>query len=330
MTKDSQSRKWQITINNPVDKGYTHDYLKEHLAKFKSCVYWCMSDEVGLKDHTPHTHVFMACSSGVRFSTLMKHFEGAHFEMCKGTSQDNRDYVFKQGKFEGSKKEDTRVDGTQEEWGEMPVERQGKRNDLEDLYDMIRSGMSTYDILQIAPEYMLNLTNIEQTRLVVNQEKFRHTFRKLDVTYIFGETGCGKTRYVMEKYGYENVYRVTNYTHPFDSYQGQDVILFDEFRSSLCLGDMLKYLDGYPVDLPCRFSDKHACFTKVYFTTNISLHEQYTDIQRRELETWNAFLRRIHHVHIYGKGGKKLELSIQEYLDRQYDWKDASDVPFFQ
>lgn len=323
MTKDSQSRKWQLTINNPVEKGYTHDYLKEHLAKFKSCVYWCMSDEVGLDERTPHTHVYMACSSAVRFSTLMKHFEGAHFEMCKGTSQQNRDYVYKEGKYKGSAKEDTRVEGTQEEWGEMPVERQGKRNDLADLYDMIRSGMSTYDILQDCPEFMLNLTDIEQTRLIVNQEVYRKTFRELEVTYIYGATGTGKTRYVMEKYGYENVYRVTNYKHPFDSYKGQDVLLFDEFRSSLLLGDMLKYLDGYPVDLPCRFSDKHACYTKVYFTTNIGLFDQYTDVQRKELETWNAFLRRIHHVHVYDRDSKRHEYSLQEYMDKRHDWKPA-------
>ena len=27
--KDSQSRKWMITINNPLDKGFSHDKIKE-------------------------------------------------------------------------------------------------------------------------------------------------------------------------------------------------------------------------------------------------------------------------------------------------------------
>ena len=80
---DIQSRKWQITINNPVEKGYTHDSIKQTLAKFKSCVYWCLSDEIGGLTQTQHTHVYMACSSAVRFSTLFKRFEGAHFEVAK-------------------------------------------------------------------------------------------------------------------------------------------------------------------------------------------------------------------------------------------------------
>ena len=35
----TQSRKWQITINNPVEKGFTHDRLKEILAGMKSVIY---------------------------------------------------------------------------------------------------------------------------------------------------------------------------------------------------------------------------------------------------------------------------------------------------
>lgn len=28
---DTRCRKWQITINNPIDKGYTHDKIREFL-----------------------------------------------------------------------------------------------------------------------------------------------------------------------------------------------------------------------------------------------------------------------------------------------------------
>ena len=77
----------------------------------------------------------------------------------------------------------------------------------------------------------------------------------------------------MDKHGYKNVFRVTNYAHPFDGYRGERVLLFDEFRSSLPLADMLKYLDGYPLMLPCRYADKVACFTEVYIISNIPLEQ---------------------------------------------------------
>lgn len=294
MNEQGMSRKWLLTINNPVEKGYTHDKLIEIMEQFKGVTYYCMSDEIGLETKTYHTHLFMYAPNGVRFSTIQKRISNCHIDYCKGTAQQNKDYVFKEGKYAGTNKEDTRVDGMQYEHGDIPVERQGRRNDIVDLYDMIVNGMSDYQILDTSPDYMLNLNQIRQTRQVIKSEKFKNTFRQLTTTYIWGSTGGGKTRYVMEKYGYENVYRVTNYKHPFDDYRGQDVVLFDEFRSSLPLADMLKYLDGYPVVLPCRFADTQACFTKVYFTTNIPLDKQYVNIQRDEIESYKAFLRRIH------------------------------------
>jgi len=111
---------------------------------------------------------------------------------------------------------------------------------------------------------MFNIEKLEIVRQTIKDEQFRNTWRDLEVTYVWGDTGTGKTRGIMEKYGYDKVYRVTDYSHPFDGYMGQDVILFEEFRSSLHLGDMLKYLDGYPVVLPCRYANKQACFTKSF------------------------------------------------------------------
>lgn len=323
---DVQSRKWLLTINNPVDKGYTHEFIKSQLSKIKSCVYWCMSDEIGLMGETPHTHVYIACSSAVRFSTLHKKFEGAHFDVAKGTSQENRDYVFKSGKWANTEKEDTRVEGTQEEFGEIPVERQGKRNDLEDLYDMIKQGMTDYEILELCPQYMLNMDKIERCRQVVTEEKYKNEWRTLHVTYIYGETGSGKTRSVMEKYGYDKVYRVTDYEHPFDGYKGQAVLVFEEFRSNVRIGDMLNYLDGYPVELRCRYANKIACFTEVYIISNVSLRDQYTDIQRLQGETWKAFLRRIHDVEIF-IDGEVHKGTCKEYMEgfipTRKKWEDV-------
>lgn len=68
--------------------------------------------------------------------------------------------------------------------------------------------------------------------------------------------------------------------------------------SNPCLvkGLMLDVLDGYPVNLPCRYADKVACFTKVYLVSNVSLEQQYPNIQLSEPVTFQAFRRRINQV----------------------------------
>ncbi len=318
MAKDSQSRKWQITINNPLEKEMTHDRIKQELEKLKSCVYYCFGDEIGGKEKTHHTHIFIACSSAVRFSTLKKRFLQAHIEIAHGTSEQNRDYVFKEGKWEKDKdKHETKIPDTQEEFGEMPLERQGARNDLSDLYDMIKNGMSNYEIIEENPNYMLQIDTLERVRQTVREECYKSTFRTLTVTYIWGKTGTGKTRGIMEQYGYENVFRVTNYLHGgFDGYKGQDVIIFEEFRSGFKIQDMLNYLDGYPVELPCRYVNKIACFTKVYLISNTDLWKQYENVRMEALETWLAFIRRIHKVVVYMGTNQFTEYEAEDYISR--------------
>ena len=33
--KDTMTRKWQITINNPKDKGMTHEYIAQKVGEMK-------------------------------------------------------------------------------------------------------------------------------------------------------------------------------------------------------------------------------------------------------------------------------------------------------
>ena len=120
------------------------------------------------------------------------------------------------------------------------------------------------------------------------------------------------------KYNYD-VYRITDYNHPFDSYNYEDVIVFEEFRSDLKIKDMLKYLDGYPDVLPCRFANKQACYTKVYITTNIPIEEQFRDIQYNEKETYRAFIRRIHTYMEFDEYGNKFVFeNYEDYKNRKF------------
>ncbi len=66
---------------------------------------------------------------------------------------------------------------------------------------------------------------------------------------------------------------------------------------------MLNYLDICPLFLPSRYTNKVACFTKIYITTNIPLEKQYKQVQDDEPDTWQALMRRIHKVYKLDKNG---------------------------
>lgn len=309
--KDTQSRKWLLTINNPSDNGLTHEILKEKVKSLK-IEYYCMCDEIG-KEGTYHTHLFIYSKNQKRFSTIKNSFPSAHIDKAYGTCSQNRDYVRKEGKWTDTEKKETNLPETFEEEGEIPIEQQGKRSDFIELQEMLENGYSDAEIMESNPRFILHMDKVSQARQILKEEQFKSEFRMIRTTYIYGKTGVGKTRYVMDKFGYENVYRVTDYAHPFDNYNYQDVILFDEFRSSLKIGDMLCYLDGYPLQLPCRFRNKQAAFSTVYIISNIEIDNQYKQIQEDEPNTWRAFLRRINNIGTFTETDKKMYHGYEEY-----------------
>lgn len=328
MNKDLQSRKWQITINNPIEKNLCHEEIKKVLNFFKSLIYYCMADEIGLETNTPHTHVFFVLKSATRFSTVKKRFSSAHIEPAKGTNQENKDYILKEGKWKEDAKKDTSIIGTFEEFGELPQEHQGFRGDLSFLYQMVKDGKSNYEIMEIEPDYLLRIPDIERCRQIIRNEEFKEKFRNLNVTYIYGATGTGKSRYVLEKHGYGNCYRVNDYKNPFDAYNGESILILDEYRSQFPMFSMLNYLDGYPLSLPARYANKVACFETVYIISNISLSEQYMNIQREERKTWRAFLRRIQRV-IHFTRKARTEYTTKEFLSSFIPIDDEEeDCPF--
>ena len=90
---------------------------------------------------------------------------------------------------------------------------------------------------------------------------------------------------------------------------------------------MLNYLDGYPLELPCRFYNKYACYTKVYIITNVPIGQQYPSVQLDYPSTWMAFLRRINAiVHYSADGISSQEIKISP--DGFYSLLDMDFNPF--
>ena len=58
-SKDRQARKYNITLNNPLSMipPMTHPQIKEEIGRLGSVSYWCMADEIGLKEQTTHLFV---------------------------------------------------------------------------------------------------------------------------------------------------------------------------------------------------------------------------------------------------------------------------------
>lgn len=270
-----------ITINYASIDVFKDEYLSKCLLEIPDIRYFVFQLEQA-KTGTYHHHILCCFTNAKSFDVMSKKFPRAHLEPISGSVEQTRKYCTKdEGRIRGPI-----------EYGTPP--QQGKRTDLEVIHEMIEAGESDSNIRKKFPvAYIKYHRNFKSVRQEILEEKYASTLRDVEVTYIYGDPGTGKTRYVLEKHSIENVYRITDYLHPFDQYQGEDVIVFEEFRSSLKIEEMLHYLDIYPLRLPARYENRVACYTKIYIITNIPLDEQYKKIQQEQTQTYQALLRRI-------------------------------------
>lgn len=298
--------KWLLTINNPLDYGFDHNKIIELLHSLKNITYYCLCDEIG-HSGTFHTHIFIyKYRVAIDFTTIKNLFPQAHIDKCNGTCEENRNYLLKGGSEKNESKADTSVPGSFYESGECPSnDGQGKRNDIYSMYDMITSGASDYDIINSNPTLIKHIDKFDKVRQVLREKEFAQKIRDMHVEYWYGPPGTGKTSAVYCKYGFENVYTVDDYRHPFDNYSSQDVILFDEFQiGNYDILQILRWLDIYPLKLSCRYTNKQACYTKVIFTSNYSFEDMFRMIRINNPDTYQALCRRFHGFRHYTKLGK--------------------------
>lgn len=167
-------------------------------------------------------------------------------------------------------KTDTRVEGPWEE-GNWEAGGQGRRSDLEDVYDMLKEERSLLEVLEEHPGTFIRYgRGIKDAKFMLNQVASRE-FRHVKCTVLIGKAGVGKTRLVYGAEGLDKVFKLDQGPRGaiwFDGYSGEDTLLIDEFYGWIEWSMFLNMLDGYQLRLPVKNGHAWARWTKVYITSN--------------------------------------------------------------
>lgn len=293
MSDDRQSRDWMLTIRA---EGHTDEEVRQLFERIGSG--GVFQKEQGSKTGYPHYQAFLQTEVPMRWSSLKNRlseagFKDAHIEIRKGSVADCIKYCTKT---------ETRI-GDPVYVGQIKMkDKQGARSDLGGLREKILAGTSVADVLlqdeeSRAARYTKWLSELATAR---DQREYGRRMRDVEVHYLWGAPGVGKTRYVYGLYPIEDIYRITDYRHPFDEYERQDVLVLDEFDSQFEWEKLLCYLDRYPLMLPARYRNHQACFTQVWLISNLPLDEQYPNVRG---ERRGALTRRIAEVLHMNDGG---------------------------
>ena len=108
--------------------------------------------------------------------------------------------------------------------------------------------------------------------------------RDMEIYILWGEPGTGKTSHVMRTHG-ESVYKFDPPYKWFDGYEGEEVLLIDDYkRGAIDRGLLLNILDRWRLKIDIKGSYTWALWTKVYITTNFHPDTFVTEAIRSRLE----------------------------------------------
>lgn len=301
-----QSRKFLGTLNNPKDWGYDSDKVIRLLSELAGCRYIAIAEEIGAQEHTPHLHIFVVYKNPKALSTMFNTVPKAHWDACRGTIEQNRDYVFKQGKWADSEKGTTALPETQREWGELPSECEefpSRKSDVMDaINEMIEEGLCPSEIMAKHAGYCEYADTIRRA-YILRRAADVPPVRDVRVHYVVGASGSGKTytyKRLCDRFGDSDVYLVTDYandmTAAFDRYQAENIIVMDEFRGNVRFSTFLNLTDKYRCDIHARYVSTMALYSEVYITSVYppeKLYENLVETASQGIEPRQQLYRRI-------------------------------------
>ena len=218
MSSRQISKKWVFTLNNPTNE-------EKVLFGSLECAHIVVGREVG-ENGTPHLQGYVNFRTAKRLTGLKKISARAHWEVCADTEA-AINYCKKDGDFD-----------------EIDNRRQGQRNELAEVKEMAMEGKFK-DIQDKYPgifwRYRHMIYNAYEVRNVNLQPRNWET----EVHVRWGKPGTGKTRFFYEKY--PELHQMHKQNGFWSEYQGQEVVLFDDFDGSWTpRNDFLKITDRYP------------------------------------------------------------------------------------
>lgn len=142
-----------------------------------------------------------------------------------------------------------------------------------ELRDKIKNGMQLRDMVDEHFDYYVRYRGgIERAYALLRPTEHRPDVR---VIVIVGPTGTGKTRSCWDWEPGLFCYNDEPNTYWWDGYQGESVVLIDEFRGGIAYSQLLCLLDRYKTRVPYKGGFTPFRGSLIFITSNIEPQHWY-------------------------------------------------------
>lgn len=262
-------------------------------------IFWCLGivadgtgkyvgfGEESSSEGTPHLQGYCVMKEGSTLAQMKKYHDEAHWEPMGGTLEQNKKYCSKEGK-------------AWHEAGKQP--KQGQRTDLEAVVETIRKRKRVDDVIKEHPVMAIKFhKGIERVHRAFHNVPTNAPFMPLEVVYIWGPTGAGKSRRAREIFDELKIeYFVKSGATKewWDGYSYEPGVIMDEFRDSQYQwSHFLDLLNGYPHTVQVKGGSLGIQPRHLIITSDRPLEEQYKNV---DPVRWQQLKRRVTTEHYMG------------------------------
>ena len=298
----------EFIIRRPFFKNV--ESAQQYFSSLESYRYSIFNIERGEEEETEHIQLFIIFNSGKRFKTLRNMLPFAHIEPAHSSSVQCREYC---------SKSETKIEGPFED-GDFGNER-AKKASVE-FIDLVQAGTSALELQKLYPNLYLKHHRDLDSIYMSQFEKYKYDCRDIEVTYIYGPSRSGKSRYVQSLVGGRgNVYSVSTYENSaFTGYRGEDNIIIDEYKGQFAIQTFNRMLDVYPFKLRGLKVLECACYHHVYIISNYPPKDIYRNEFMHEPEIYRAFNLRLHRILKFCSSSTPGKYVVE----RETEWEDCT------
>lgn len=268
-----KTKYWCFTLN--TDGAWSHRDIADDIS---FAVYQLERGENGNR----HYQGYIECPNRKSLAQVKRLIPGAHFEVRRGSQHEAIAYC---------QKGDSRIGGP---WvyGEPTTSNQGQRTDLSRLVSLVKEGKSLLTIVETDSAYMRFATHIKtlQSELPLCHRP------DIRFAWLYGESGGGKTRSAYDAFRNRRdstgePYSIYLYddakTEWWQGYNGEQVLLIDDFQGNMESSRLIRLLDRYEYRVPVKGSSRTCKADKIIITSHArfdsfqGLHHRRLELRRR-------------------------------------------------
>ena len=219
-----------------------------------------------------------------------------HLEASSGSAERNRIYCSKgdqpKEEWEELKENGQNYGMNAIVWSCGTMPKPGTRTDIHELRDACENAVALSDIIK-EDDIVVPLAKYQRFAQMVHSaslKKRTREYRDLEVIVRWGCTSTGKTRLPYEEGAYM---WCPNSVEWWDGYDGEEILLIDDFYGQIQVARMLHLLRGYQCRLPIKGGFTYAQWQKVYITSNTLPEHWYNSWEKIPAEVKDAFFARI-------------------------------------